>query len=127
MVDAIIYVFALLITVPIITTISVYMICKRIVHYNLKAVHIAINWTTCFYIISSLILLKIILGRPFTGIIIGILLSVLTIIIIYQWRTKTEIVFTRAVKILWRICFLSFFILYNILVLGGIVNRILFY
>ena len=127
MVDAIINFIAFMITIPIIATLLVYLLSKKMVRHKGKAFHLAVNLTTILYIFASIILLYIIFESYFIGIILVCFIGTLAIIITFQWRTTTEIIFIRAIKISWRICFLAFFIMYICLVVYGIIERILFH
>lgn len=117
---------AFLITFPLLPTFLTYKISKKIVNHKLRALHIAINWTTILYILATITMLKNIFGRQFIGIISALILFLLTIIIIWQWKTKTEVLLSRAIKILWRLCFLIFISTYTILAIYGIMIRIIF-
>lgn len=124
--DMTINVIAILITVPFVPMLILYFITKTITGHQQKAVHVAVNWTTFLYIISSLTMFYIIFGQMFIGIFLIIFLLLFTLLVIAQWRIKTEINFVRTFKIFWRVCFIVFFILYVVLVLIGIVERMFF-
>lgn len=53
------------------------------------------------------------------------MLLVLAILIFYQWKTNIDIEIKKAFKILWKICFLLFFIGYVLLTIIGIMMEIL--
>lgn len=126
MVDYISILIALLIICPIIPTWLVYAIVNRIVQHKTRALHFAVNWTTILYILATVMILNMMFERQFIGIVTCLILFVLAIIMIWQWRAKTEVLFGRAVKILWRICFLIFLSSYSILVVYGIAIKIFF-
>ncbi|WP_373895927.1 DUF3397 domain-containing protein [Virgibacillus sp. CBA3643] len=125
MVDVIIYFIAFFITVPILATWIVYKISFKIYGHQWKAIHISVNWTTIFYIIAVLILVSNIFDQQFIGIMLILLLSMLAVIIILQWKMRTEVVFAKAFKTLWRLCFLIFSFLYICFVLIGIIQQLL--
>lgn len=124
--DYIVYLIATLIMVPIIATWLIYKIAFKIFNHKQKAFHISINWTTVLYIIAVSMLSNILFDQDFIGIILIILLSLLSILIIIQWKTTENIILLRAFKILWRLCFVSFFILYIGLILTGIIMQVFF-
>lgn len=124
MLDFIIYFIGLIVTVPIIATWIVYLISVKMYRHKWKAVHNAVNWTTILYIIAVGTLVKEIFGISFFGIILVIIISIYTIIVIAQWKIYTEVIFSKAFKVFWRICFLLFSMLYICLVLIGIYLRI---
>lgn len=124
MLDFIIYFIGLIVTVPIIATWIVYLISVKMYRHKWKAVHNAVNWTTILYIIAVGTLVKEIFGISFFGIILVIIISIYTIIVIAQWKIYTEVIFSKAFKVFWRICFLLFSMLYICLILIGIYLRI---
>lgn len=118
-------IIASLITFPFIPTWLVYKVGNKIVQQRWRALHIAINWTTILYIFATMIMLNIIFEQQFIGIILGIILLILAIILVWQWKTKTEVIFSKAIKILWRLCFLIFLFTYCLLMFYGIIVRII--
>ncbi|MBP1950618.1 DUF3397 domain-containing protein [Virgibacillus litoralis] len=124
MLDFIIYFIGFIITVPVIATWIVYYISLKIYNHKWKAFHIAVNWTTILYIIAVNTLVKEVFGISFFGIVLVILIGIYTIIIIAHWKIYTEVLFSKAFKLFWRICFLLFLILYFCLVFAGIYLRI---
>ncbi|PAV29905.1 hypothetical protein CIL05_08480 [Virgibacillus profundi] len=127
MIDFIIYLIAFFITVPIFATWLLYKIIRKFKHGKLRAFHQAVNWTTILYIIAVTILLTIIFEKQFIGITLVFLLSILTVIIIFQWKMNTEILFKKAIKVFWRFSFLIFFVIYICLLLIGVIRQIFFY
>lgn len=120
MLDVITYTIAFLITVPVLSSLIVYFISMKVEHNIWKSIHRVVSWTTIFYIIAVLIMLQLIFDRSFTGLIFIFLLSILTFIIIIQWKKHRDIQFRIAIKILWRISFLLFFLLYGCFMFIGI-------
>lgn len=118
-------IIALLITFPFIPTIIVYKVSDKIVKHKLRALHIAINWTTILYIFATIRILNMMFDQQFIGIVIGLILVLLAIIIIWQWKIKTEVLLNKALKILWRLCFIVFLFAYLILVVYGIILRMI--
>lgn len=114
------------ITFPILATWIVFYISKKIHRHKWRAIHQAVNWTTLLYIFVSIILLKVIFEQYFIGPLLLLLLCMLTFIIVIQWKIKTEVLLVKAIKQLWRACFLLFLFLYLFLVLFGIVEMIIF-
>lgn len=125
MFDYIIYFVSFFITIPIFATVLVYMLAVKVLHRKrLTAVHTAVNWTTILYVITVAILFDIIFGYSFIGWLFVIFIILLAMIIIYQWKTHTDVEFLKALRIIWRISFLLFLMLYVILILVGILQRI---
>lgn len=127
MVNVIIYCIAFFITAPIIATLIMYRLATKRFTHQLKAIHFAANWTVILYMIADLVLIAIIFERQLVSSMFITLISLLAIIVIMQWKVKTEVDFVKAFKLLWRICFLVFLLLYIFLVLFGIVTRIFIY
>ncbi len=125
MYDLIFYLIALIIAMPFIATLFVYLIALKRYKHPLKALHISAKWTSILYIISDIVLLNIVSGKQFLGNVLIFLLVVLTAIIVYQWKRKTEIIYGQAFKLLWRFSFLFFVAAYICLLIIGIVQRIL--
>lgn len=119
-------IIAIMITYPIIPTWLVYKIANKLVKQKWRALHITINWTTILYILATIVMLHILFEQYFIGIILGFILLLLAVIIIWQWKTRTEVLFKKAIKILWRLCFVIFLFTYFILAFYGIVIRVFF-
>lgn len=126
MVNYISIIIAFLITFPFIPTIIVYKLSNKMVNHKLRSLHIAINWTTILYILATTKILKNMFDIQFIGAIFILMLFLLAIIIVRQWKTTTEVLLNKAMKILWRLCFLIFLFSYAILVVYGIIIRIIF-
>lgn len=120
MTDLLIYVIAFFVTLPFLATWVTYMIAKQITNHKLKSFHISIHWTTICYILAVFTLSTIYFDQLFSGIIGIILLIGLSLIIIYQWKTNTDIQFVRAIKIMWRFCFLLFGLIYICFIFYGV-------
>ncbi|MFD1038771.1 DUF3397 family protein [Virgibacillus byunsanensis] len=127
MLDLFIYFIGFLITAPMITTWVVYLFSMKIHHKKLKAFHTAVNWTTILYIVAVHVLLTIIFGHQFLGIMLILLIIIFACIIFMQWKVNTEIIFMKALKTFWRLNFLLFLFLYIILLFTGIIQRIFYY
>ena len=125
MLDFIIYTLSFFITIPFLASLLVYMVSMVLDRNKLKAIRMVVNWTTLFYIIAVTIMLSLIFNLSFIGIVLILLLAILTIIIFIQWKTKRDVEIMRAVKLLWRISFLLFFMLYSCFLVIGILQRLL--
>src|SRR5690625_502107 len=113
-------------TFPFLATWMMFWLGNKIyAEHKWKAIHFSINWTTIFYLFAVITMLKMIFDTYFLGILLVLLLIILSIIIIIQWRTRMEILMTRALKQLWRVCFLLSAFFYVILVVIGIIKQII--
>lgn len=124
MLNFISYTVSIFITLPLCASMLVYIVSMIIERNKWKAIQKLVNWTTLFYIIAVTIMLTLIFGMDFTGIVLITLLAILTCIIFIQWRTNRDVEIRRAVKLLWRISFLLFFVLYGCLMLVGILKQL---
>jgi hypothetical protein len=124
LIHIIIYLLSFFITVPIVATVILYIIVLKIRRSSKKAVHQAVNWSTIFYIFSVLILVQYLFNISVTGLILVFMLLVLAILIFYQWKTNIDIEIKKALKILWKICFLLFFICHVCFTVIGIIMEI---
>lgn len=77
-----------------------------------RRIHRTVQFSACFYIAAVSCLLRILFGHYYIALILIVLISFLGIILIVQWRKKTEVVLRKGLKTLWRISFLLFFPLY---------------
>lgn len=125
MLDLVSKVLAFFITAPLLTSIVVYLISMSLQRNKWKAIHRVVNWTTIFYIIAVLIMLQAIFSKSFIAITIVGLLFVLTIIILVQWKKQRDIQFFAAFKLLTRISFLLFFVLYGCFMIIGILIQLI--
>ncbi|MEN1966980.1 DUF3397 domain-containing protein [Lentibacillus sp. N15] len=122
--DFIINLVALIITVPIMVTFMIYYISRKMSRQKWRAVHNAVNWTTILYILAVHTLLFVIFNRVLYGWFIVFLLSVFSIILFTQWKSRTEVEFARAFKIFWRLSFLLFFGMYIALISIGLIQQL---
>jgi hypothetical protein len=125
MLDFLIVLLAFIITAPILMSVLTYYSLKLIYQNPIKAFQKAISWTTIIYILAVNTMFSYLFGRSYLGYIIVLMLCVLTIVIVLQWKNNVEINYQKALKLLWRISFLIFFVLYIILAIIGIFKAIL--
>lgn len=125
MLDYIIYIIAFFITIPFAASLIVFLISKTLDKKSMKAIHRTVNWTTIFYLISVWMMMSLIFGKNYIGIIFIGLLCILTLIVFFQWKWKQDIQFIKAVKLCLRISFLLFFIMYIVFAAVGIGKYIL--
>ncbi|RDW17935.1 DUF3397 domain-containing protein [Oceanobacillus chungangensis] len=121
MVDVIIYIIAFLMTVPMFLTTVIYFLSIKFHQPVWKAVHAAVNWSTIFYIMAVILILDMTFDLHVIGIVLVFFLLLLGLFIYLQWKFNTEVKVTKAFKLVWRICFLLFLILYICLVIIGII------
>jgi len=125
MLDYFIYIVSFLITVPLVATLLVYFAAANVHNNKLKAIHTSVNWTTILYIIAVSLILHNLLGRSFIGWMVVFFIGALSVIIIIQWKSRTEVEFGKALRIVWRFSFLLFLMLYLVLFLVGVLKHVL--
>ncbi|TMN23484.1 DUF3397 domain-containing protein [Lentibacillus cibarius] len=123
--NAVANLIGIIITLPMLVTWGVYYIVARIGHNKWKAIHAAVNWTTLLYILAVTAMLYMMFGASYLGIITVLLLVLFTVIIVIRWKMFTEVVFRKAFRIFWRICFLLFVCLYFLLAITGMIRYLL--
>ncbi|WP_186577562.1 DUF3397 domain-containing protein [Aquibacillus kalidii] len=125
MIDLIAYTLGVCITFPFLLTCIVYIIVKKTVRNKWKAIHFSVNSTTIFYIISVGVMLNVLFGQNFTGIILIILLLILSLFVIIQWKSKGEVAIPIVWKLFWRFTFLLFFVGQFLMVIVGLSLKIM--
>lgn len=108
---------------PPIISMIVYYLSKYVVKHKRRAFHITIAWTTFLYIIIVTFLLEEMFPINFIGTMPIGLLVLLSIILIVQWRMRTEVILKNGLKILWRLTFLIFVPIYISLIVYQIVKE----
>jgi|GEM_PF-1614436 len=104
------------IIIPVAATIIVYFVNRYFLKNHWKAIHFTVQTTAIFYLVAVVLLLEKLFGQPIIGTVLIILIVILSIILIWQRKRKTEVVLLDGLKILLRICFLSFGLLYLLLI-----------
>lgn len=121
----ILYIIATALTIPFVVTWLVYKCNRMAKKTQAYAFHKAVNWTTVLYILAVMMICKVIFNQFFIGYVLAFLLAGLMVVIIFQRFNHTEIIFTKACKIVWRVSFLLFTFLYFGLILYGIIQELL--
>jgi hypothetical protein len=124
MFDVISSFFATLITIPLLVYILIFVFVKKLTNNHRKAVHLALDLSTIFFILSVHYLVLTIWERSYFSYIFIFMLICAIIFVIINWKVKGEIIFTRFFKGYWRFNFLIFFMAYIGLTIYGIVLRV---
>jgi len=102
----------ILMVIPILLTYvsykGIYVIRKK----KWKAIHLSVQFTAIFYVIAVSIMIKVIFQLNVTSYIIIFHIAMLSILLIIQWKTKTEVILIDGLKLLFRLSFLIFFLPY---------------
>ncbi|ENH98339.1 hypothetical protein J416_01329 [Gracilibacillus halophilus YIM-C55.5] len=112
MVDVLAHVMAIAITIPLFITVLVYFTSKRLVERHWRAIHIAVDSTTIFYILAVNAMIYSLFQYHVTGYMILFLAFMFTIFVFAQWKQGKDIIFSVIWKYFWKSSFLLFFILY---------------
>lgn len=113
------------ITFPILVTVVVYVFSIKQLRSKWKAVHTAVNYTTLFYILSVITVLYNLTNQMFVAHVLIFLIFLLGISVVFQWKTKGEIIFKYAWKVFWRFTFLLFLSLHICVMVIGLVITVL--
>lgn len=105
-----------LIIIPVFSTILLYQLHKKIKKSSWKALHFSAQVSSLFYIAAVTSLLYVLFEISVIGKLLILFLIILSIMLILQWKKDTEVSLLKALKILLRISFLSFGLLYVLLI-----------
>lgn len=126
LINVLTYIVSFSVTFPFIITFLIYIVSKRVTSNKIKALHKSVDLSTLFYVISTYFLMNKYVNFPLLSIIIVLLLIILSLIIIYQRRKYNDIYIVKAIKIIWRTCFLLFAISYFSFSIFGVLKLILY-
>lgn len=114
-----------LVVFPIITLFIVFVISKLITKKHRFSIHLALDISTFFFILSVHFLIQSIWNTSLFIYIIIFILLIGMIFVIIHWKLKEEMEYKKIFKGIWRITFLLFFTLYVVLLIYGLVRSIL--
>lgn len=109
--------------IPIIGTFLVFTVIKLTLKTTKKALHMALDYTTIFYIISVHFLIVTLWDKSFFWLIILVMLVIAMVFVFVHWKVKEEIIVKRVWKGFWRFNFILFFFTYFVLTFYGLVSR----
>lgn len=115
---------ATLITLPLVGYLLIFILNKQITKNHKRSVQRAIDFSTLLLIISNHFLIVVIWGESFLWLIFLILIVLALIFVLYHWKVRQEIEYSRVFKGYWRMNFLLFFFSYLVLIIFGIVQRV---
>ncbi|WP_078380993.1 DUF3397 domain-containing protein [Sutcliffiella halmapala] len=116
--------FATIVTVPIFAMFMFYVFARLMTKNNKRSFHVAIDFSTFFFILAVHFLVIIIWNQSFLWIIWVVLVAIASIMVITHYKIKQEIQFKRVIKGFWRFNFLLFFSAYFCLALFGMIKRV---
>lgn len=115
---------ATLVTLPLVGYLLMFIFSKQFTKNHKRSVQRAIDFSTLLLIISNHFLIVVIWGKSFLWLILLILITLAIIFVLYHWKVRQEIEYTRVFKGYWRMNFLLFFFSYVVLIIYGIVQRV---
>lgn len=116
--------FATLITVPIFAYFVVFIIAKQMTKKHKKAVRIALDTTTLFFILSVHYLIVTIWHFSLLWLIFIIMILMAMVSLFLQWKFKEEVDYKKVFLGFWRFNFLFFSSAYVILLCIGVVKSV---
>lgn len=126
MTNLLIYMVAIFIMFPFISTILFYLTAKRIWKNPVRAFRFSISYSAIFYILAVWTIMAATFRINFLAEVLILLIIMLGVSVFIQWKAKGEIKFNRAWKGFWRANFLVFGLLYCGLILFGITENLFF-
>ncbi|WP_404331407.1 DUF3397 domain-containing protein [Mesobacillus maritimus] len=115
---------ATLVTLPLVGYLLMFIFSKQLTKNHKRSVQRAIDFSTLLLIISNHFLIVVIWGKSYLWLILLILIILAIIFVLYHWKVRQEIEYTRVFKGYWRMNFLLFFFSYVVLIIYGIVQRV---
>lgn len=115
---------ATLVTLPILSYIIFFILAKKWTKHHRRSVHIAMDLSTIFFIVSVHYLIIIIWNLHLFWMILLFILVIACSVVIAHYKVNQELVFEKLLKGFWRLNFLCFFCAYLLLFLYGVISRI---
>src|SRR5699024_288700 len=110
------YLPVIIIVSPIVFTIILYQENNLIYKHGWITINFMVQISAYIYLFSVTYMLDRLVPFTITGYIVIVILVVLAILLIRQWNKDTEVVLSKALRMLSRILFLLCFVLYIVLV-----------
>ncbi|WP_312095345.1 DUF3397 domain-containing protein [Niallia sp.] len=114
-----------LVVFPIFTLFIVFVISKLITKKHRFSIHLALDISTIFFVLSVHFLIQSIWNTSLLIYIIIFILLIGMIFVIIHWKIKEEMDYKKIFKGIWRVTFMLFFTFYIVLVIYGLVLSIL--
>src|SRR5690625_4657899 len=111
------YLPTILIIIPMIVTYIFYKITYILSKNKWRAIHISVQFTAIFYVVAVTIMMSNIFDFNVFSYILIFHIALLAIFLIIQWKTRIEVILRDGLKLLLRLSFLIFLILYVCLAL----------
>jgi len=115
---------ATFIMLPFIVYILFFVIIKQMTRNHKKAVQIAMDISTIFFVCSVHYLILVIWDLQLFWILLMVMSCIAILVVLIHYKLKGEIIFSKIVKGFWRVSFAFFVITYIGLVTYGVIQRI---
>ncbi|MGP7818862.1 DUF3397 domain-containing protein [Niallia sp. 01092] len=106
---------------PIVCYFFVFIVCKQWTKKHRFSVHLALDVSTFFFIISVHFLMEALWGKSYLSYIMITILLIGIILVILHWKIKQEINYKKVFRGFWRVNFLLFFCTYLVLMVYGLI------
>ncbi|SDB87479.1 Protein of unknown function [Pelagirhabdus alkalitolerans] len=121
------YVLGIMVTFPLLVTIITYLLFHHFTHSKKKSLHRSMEYSALFYLLSSILIFNETFNVSIIGPLTTLLLVLLFMFVIIQWRLIDDIIISRVVRIYLRALFLVFFIAHFVMVMLAIYERVSVY
>lgn len=115
---------ATLVMLPILSYMIFFITAKQLTKNHRRSVHIAMDFSTVFFIFSVHYLIIVIWNKHLFWLLMLFVLLVACTVALIHYKVKQEIVFKKVLKGCWRLNFASFFCIYVLLSVVGVLIRI---
>lgn len=119
------YFLGIMVTFPVLVTISFYFLFKKIWRNKKQAIHASMQYSALFYVLSVLVIVQYTFDSSYLGLLIIILLVVILLFIAIQWKLTGDIIFKRVWQLFLRTVFLLFFCGYVILIIIALLLKLI--
>lgn len=111
----------ILMAAPIFISMFIYSLGMKLTNNKWKSIHTSVQWTAIFYVVAVSLLVKTLFDIPIIGYIAILLILVAACSLVMQWRKGEDVELLTGLRIMWRVSFLLFSLLYCGLVIYIIV------
>lgn len=112
-------IIAIFIMVPVVCFVFIFIISKLITNQGKKSLHLSVDITTLFFILSVNFLSFVIWNQSFLLFIFLFAVVIMLIFTFIHWKRYNKIYLKKIIKHVWRLYFLIFTILYFLLIFYG--------
>ncbi|HJV31606.1 MAG TPA: DUF3397 domain-containing protein [Bacillales bacterium] len=118
-------IIAFLVTIPLFGLFLTYLILIKLTKNRRSSVHKALDYSTILFVLAVHFLILTIWEKSVLWLIVLFMIVLAMVFVFIHWKVKKEIVLKLIFKGVWRVNFLVFFIVYLMLTLYGLVQRVL--